>query len=209
MTLPQGSSWTVMKLFKLWDMAQSLIKSVVGNGCDTFSYGLIITPHLGPLYKRFGEGVVRDFRSSDLQAKVSSRICESDWKWPRQSNRAIISIVAHTLPNFKPNVALRGKVVWIPATDGSYFVKSAWKSIRLPRPKVPWLTAWGMGVDPSCVLCHQDVESHEHLFFRCSFSGQILAKVLNRFQVIRSPIGWSEELEWATGNWISSDFGMP
>ena len=56
MTLPQGSSWTVMKLFKLLDMAQSLIKSIVGNGCDTFSYGLIIGPLWVPFTKGLDEG---------------------------------------------------------------------------------------------------------------------------------------------------------
>ncbi|GFY83122.1 hypothetical protein Acr_02g0013620 [Actinidia rufa] len=115
--------------------------------------------------------------------------------------------MAHTPPNFKPNVSLSDKVVWVPADDGFYSVKSAWKSVRLPKPKVPWLTVWGMGVDPSWVLCLPDAESHEHLFFRCSFSGQIWSRVLSRFQVIWSPNGWSEELEWATGNWINPGFG--
>ena len=51
-----------------------------------FFYGSIIGT-LSVLFKRFGEGLVRDLGSS-LLAKVSSTICDENWKWPRQRNRA-------------------------------------------------------------------------------------------------------------------------
>ncbi|KAI8528049.1 hypothetical protein RHMOL_Rhmol12G0120800 [Rhododendron molle] len=35
------------------------------------------------------------------------------------------------------------------------------------------LLKWGMVMDDQCVLCSAAVETHEHLFFQCSFSVQL------------------------------------
>ena len=78
--------WTMRKLFKLRDITQTSIESIVGN--DNWH-------PLGPPYKKFREMVVKDIGSS-LQAKVSSIIREGEWKWPRQRNRVIMFIMDHT-----------------------------------------------------------------------------------------------------------------
>ena len=60
---PQGSSWTVRKLFKLREMAKPLIRSVVGDGSEVFLW----------VDKIFGERLVRNLGSSLLE-KVPSII---------------------------------------------------------------------------------------------------------------------------------------
>ncbi|GFZ02663.1 hypothetical protein Acr_15g0012710 [Actinidia rufa] len=154
-------------------------------------------------------GVVRDLGNS-LQANVSSIICEGDWKWPRQRNR--LSCISWLTP-LKTSSLMQPlviKVFWFPANDGFYTVKSAWKSIRLPKPKVPWYATvsfkgqvpkWGFILWLCCLgrLATED---------RLTVWGMgIWARVLNRVQVNRIPSGWSEELAWATENWINPGFG--
>ena len=134
--LLQGSSWTVRKLFKLREMAQPWNRSVVGDSSEVFLWRDNWHP-LGPLFKRFGEGLVRDLGSS-LLAKVSSITCNENWKWPRQRNRAIMYIVAHTPPDCKPNNDMRHCVIWYHDAASTFSVQTAWRSIRVPQPIVPW-----------------------------------------------------------------------
>ncbi|GFS37087.1 multidrug resistance-associated protein 3 [Actinidia rufa] len=117
---------------------------------------------------------------SSLLAKVSSIICYENWKWPRQRNRAIMSIVAQTPPDFKPNTDTRDCVVLYHAVTSTFSVQTSGRVIRVPQPKVPWgpiiwtkgqvtrwafilwlcflgklatkdrMNGWGMAVDPTC-----------------------------------------------------------
>ncbi|KAL0878153.1 hypothetical protein Bca101_027859 [Brassica carinata] len=37
---------------------------------------------------------------------------------------------------------------------------------------------WNLAIDPICVLCKQDVETRNHLFFCCEYSSQIWGKLM-------------------------------
>lgn len=138
-----------------------------------------------------------------LLAKVSSIIQNGEWRWPRERNRAIMQIMRSAPSNLRPNTGVDDSVIWIPASNGTFSVKTAWEALRNPLPKVPWapivwfkqgiprwtfimwlvcwgrlstkdrLLSWGLMVDPLCVLCSNVNESHKHLFFYCSFSAYI------------------------------------
>lgn len=56
-----------------------------------------------------------------------------------------------------------------------------------------------MAVDPVCILCNQEDESIQHLFFKCSFSGGIWETILSRFYLYRKAEDWDSELAWAIG----------
>ena len=56
---------------------------------------------------------------------------------------------------------------------------------RLPTRDI--LLSWGLKVPGSCVLCDDGTESHDHLFFNCSFAVGIWSKYCGRF-IISSPI---------------------
>ena len=45
------------------------------------------------------------------------------------------------------------------------------------------------------------------IFFSCPYSGQIWTRVPDRFQMNRSPAGWSSELYWAAQNLKCASFG--
>ncbi|XP_058192089.1 uncharacterized protein LOC131309479 [Rhododendron vialii] len=155
MRLPQDSSWTIRKLFKLRDQIQPLIKYVVGNGSKIFLW--LDNWHTeGPLYKVFGEAIVRNVGSS-LLAKVSSIIHNEDWHWPRQRTYSVKSVLeALRTPN--------PKVPW---------ASIVWFKQNIPRwAFIMWLVCWGrlstndrllswrLVADPMCVLCGSVAESH-------------------------------------------------
>ena len=52
-------------------------------------------------------------------------------------------IMAHTPKYFRPIAWIMDKVLWTPAVDGRFSVKSAWRVIRHPNPKVPWSVVHG------------------------------------------------------------------
>uniref|UniRef100_A0A1J3EJP2 LINE-1 retrotransposable element ORF2 protein n=1 Tax=Noccaea caerulescens TaxID=107243 RepID=A0A1J3EJP2_NOCCA len=90
---------------------------------------------------------------------------------------------------------------------GSFSSKSTWSQLRVSGPIVAWyktiwfkeaiprcsfiawlvylarlptrdrLIRWGLNVQPGCVLCSNGSESHEHLFFECSFSSEIWSQI--------------------------------
>lgn len=58
------------------------------------------------------------------------------------------------------------------------------------------LLRWGVISCDSCILCNcSSPESHNHVFFECSFSKALWAAML-RNQVGRDPLCWDEEEEW-------------
>ncbi|XP_075109037.1 uncharacterized protein LOC142180842 [Nicotiana tabacum] len=59
------------------------------------------------------------------------------------------------------------------------------------------LRKWGMQVDPECPLCEHEMESHNHIFFTCSFSEDIWRRLLKWMNINREPKRWDEEIKWA------------
>ena len=52
-------------------------------------------------------------------------------------------------------------------------------------------------MDGICLLCKQEHESKDHLFFSCFFSKEIWKKILLLCGLNREVLGWTEELAWA------------
>lgn len=51
---------------------------------------------------------------------------------------------------------------------------------------------WNPAIDPKCVLCKQDIESRDHLFYTCPFSGQIWRKLVKGLLLARYTGKWEE-----------------
>ncbi|XP_058727052.1 uncharacterized protein LOC131598474 [Vicia villosa] len=58
------------------------------------------------------------------------------------------------------------------------------------------LARFGIATDGKCNFCRSE-ESQEHMFFACSFTGEIWQKILNWIGFNRVPYGWNSEKEWA------------
>ncbi|KAJ6308600.1 hypothetical protein OIU76_018228 [Salix suchowensis] len=53
--------------------------------------------------------------------------------------------------------------------------------------------------DRTCKLCNREAESHEHLFFQCSFSSRVWRTIFLHDYLFRLPVlPWSQLLEWAS-----------
>ena len=53
----------------------------------------------------------------------------------------------------------------------------------------------------ACVLCHQGMETHDHLFFKCSFSSFVWQGIMQCLEIGSSPTTWGALVEWAAGYW--------
>lgn len=117
------------------------------------------------------------------------------------------------------------KVVWRP-TKGIFTVKSAWDAIRIHHDKVDWasivwfkhhiprysfilwlairnslstrdkLFSHGLIQSAYCVLCNDDLESHSHLFFKCSYTARLWLHLLGKLGLQCFASTWAETIEW-------------
>ncbi|XP_058195022.1 uncharacterized protein LOC131311543 [Rhododendron vialii] len=225
MSIPPSASWTIRKIFKLRSLVQPWIKSVVGNGLDTFLW-LDNWHPLGPLFSRFGERVVYNLGRS-LFSKVASIISNDSWCWPRSRNAVTKEIIEHTPTTLVPNSGQSDFVVWLLNAHG-FTIKSAWDSIREVKIDVTWwkvvwfkphiphwaiiqwlaihgrlatkdrLQNWGTVPNTSCVLCNASLESHLHLFFMCPYSSYIVGQLLRICGYRRGLISLDQEIGWAS-----------
>ncbi|VVB10332.1 unnamed protein product [Arabis nemorensis] len=55
-----------------------------------------------------------------------------------------------------------------------------WMAVQQRLPTRDRLRLWGMNVSSACVLCSNGIESHDHLFFGCSYSLEIWQDLASR-----------------------------
>lgn len=61
------------------------------------------------------------------------------------------------------------------------------------------LIKWRLDVAKTCVLCHNEDVSIEHIFVQCHFSINLWNKILTWLQrQVFSPINWSMYIRWST-----------
>ena len=94
----------------------------------------------------------------------------------------------------------RDKVEWHRLLWGSYTVPKysfiAWMAVLDRLPTKDRMQKWGIMVDGQCVLCKQENETRNHLFFGCSFSQSVWKRILQLNGLGREVMRWEEELKW-------------
>ncbi|XP_058195059.1 uncharacterized protein LOC131311586 [Rhododendron vialii] len=59
------------------------------------------------------------------------------------------------------------------------------------------LLKWSVVDNATCVLCRNGaLESHNHLFFDCTFSRAVWKEILQRIHIHRGPLMWEDEKKW-------------
>lgn len=111
---------------------------------------------------------------------------------------------------------------WLPSAR--FTMKDAVKVIQVQLPPVPWrsivwgkhsipryatilwlacwnrmntldkLHTWGLTTSNICVFCASAVETHDHLFFQCSFSTQIWNSIMCRLYAGIRSFDWQDIL---------------
>ncbi|KAE8718803.1 hypothetical protein F3Y22_tig00109987pilonHSYRG00041 [Hibiscus syriacus] len=77
------------------------------------------------------------------------------------------------------------------------FALVAWFALLNRLPTRDRLSNWGLDVVSSCVLCSNDMETRDHLFFGCEFSKEVWVGVLQMCHISWSVGSWSQEVAWA------------
>ena len=224
---PSQCSWYWRKILRMRDKIRALLKHNSGNGCGTFLWFDNWHP-LGPLLDKFGSRIVYDSALS-LHAKVKEIITDREWHWPRTNTLDLMEVRAEMHSIALPSDSI-DTVRWIPSPNGKFSTSHTWDYLRSSSPKVPWYRLiWFPGSFPrhsfiawlailnrlsthdrifkftpgplACVLCHQGMESHDHLFFNCSFSSYVWQGILQRLVISNPTSTWINLVEWAAASW--------
>ena len=218
-------SWTWRKLMKLREVVWMYMKYKIGDGKDSFMW--IDNWHpCGPLLKRFGTRILYDANSC-LDAKVEDCIQNGNWRLPRVLSRDLIT-VQNNFPRYSPNALIRDKVEWYAAANKQYSCRTAWEVLRCQHQKVEWadliwnkeaiprcsmiwwlacknrlstkdrLYSWGIITDNRCVLCADNEESRDHLYFGCSYTREVWNDALFKCNLQYICNNWADEVQEAT-----------
>jgi hypothetical protein len=80
-------------------------------------------------------------------------------------------------------------LIWFPyAIPKQAFLM--WLAVRNHLTTGDRLTVWGYTRDTQCGFCKNGMESHDHLFFRCSFSSRIWKNCMQRCINENPDIDW-------------------
>ena len=58
------------------------------------------------------------------------------------------------------------------------------------------MAAWNVGIDGSCVLCNQHLETRDHLFFSCSYTSMVWRKLVQNLYRAHFSTDWSTIVEF-------------
>ncbi|KAL0440295.1 UNVERIFIED_CONTAM: hypothetical protein Slati_2512500 [Sesamum latifolium] len=187
---PNSGSWCWRKILRLRGPVLNYPYEV-GPGSER-----MVWKDLGTLWGYLSTGSHGDHKSVGFRLMrdlVSNGYCSLDflyWFYYREAYRL-----------FNPPGP---KVSWFSLLLGPYHIARnnfvLWLAIlgRLATLDRPW---W-QGTDRTCILCtHGEIESHDHLFFRCDFSRQCL-RILKWDVKFSIPVmAWRNCVEWARRRW--------
>ena len=118
-------------------------------------------------------------------------------------------VASWNFPRYKYKVTIVWRAIW-PKMDKVFWYKLVWTTLVVPKHAfITWLAilnrlptkdrlkSWGMDVNGTFVLCKNEEETRDHLFFGCNFSRQIWKKVLQICGYSRETSSWTGELQWA------------
>uniref|UniRef100_A0A5B6YUZ1 Reverse transcriptase domain-containing protein n=1 Tax=Davidia involucrata TaxID=16924 RepID=A0A5B6YUZ1_DAVIN len=223
--VPRDCCWGWRKLLKLRYCAWQMVKYYIGNGKHTFLWYDNWHP-FGPLVTKFGNAIIGECGSSET-AKVSSVIRNNRWRWPSGNSAAITALKDNTPTSLLSDAHGQDYVKWELSVDGIYHSSDAWNRIRSTSSLVNWydivwfkecvprfsfivwmvckrclstkdkLKEWGVITLDTCVLCGNQSETLDHLFFSCSVSSQIWKNFLNMAAYSHAVGSWESELRWA------------
>ncbi|KAK4381857.1 putative ribonuclease H protein [Sesamum angolense] len=216
----KGGSWGWRKLLRLRSALLPYIDLKIGDG-ECFSLWHDPWHSLGPLIQRFPCGTNRT--NIPAAATLSTVIVDGAWCWPLITDMECIEII-HVLPTIHNG---SDSILW---RGGDFSTKVVYDIFRSPGPKVGWYSLllgpckipkysfvlwlaileklstmdkpWLSHLGGVCVLCGRAVETHEHLFFWCSYSRwciRVLKSIVCFSWLNRA---WGEDITWASKRYM-------
>ncbi|KAL0291493.1 UNVERIFIED_CONTAM: hypothetical protein Sangu_3263200 [Sesamum angustifolium] len=216
----KGGSWGWRKLLRLRSALLPYIDLKIGDG-ESFSLWHDPWHSLGPLIQRFPCGPSRT--NIPAAATLSTVIVDGAWCWPLITDMECIEIT-HVLPTIHNG---SDSILW---RGGDFSTKVVYDIFRSPGPKVGWYSLllgpckipkysfvlwlaiieklstmdkpWLSHLGGVCVLCGRAVETHEHLFFRCSYSRRCIRVLKSIVRFSWPNRAWGEDITWASKRYM-------
>ncbi|KAK4381822.1 hypothetical protein Sango_2930900 [Sesamum angolense] len=150
---------------------------------------------------------------------------DGQWNWPMITDIACLEITYM----FPPISEGQDRISW-KSNDGSFNTSTAYDLFRQPGPKVVWSSLllgffripkncfilwlaimgklstldkpWLHHTDSNCILCLDGApETHDHLFFTCSFSRRCLTIIRQQIPFLWPHRHWQRGIHWASSRW--------
>lgn len=100
---------------------------------------------------------------------------DDEYSWRRLSGTFVQSFSSketwEQLRSHSPLVPWN-KIIWFKEVV-PHFSFITWLAIKGRLPTKDRLRSWGLNIPANCVLCSHGLETHDHLFFECSFSSAV------------------------------------
>ncbi|KAL0439861.1 UNVERIFIED_CONTAM: hypothetical protein Slati_2469100 [Sesamum latifolium] len=218
----RSGTWGWRKLIRLRDSLRPFLHYQVGTGT---SFSLWHEPwhEGGPLILQFPLGPRHT--SIPTSASLCTVIREGAWNWPPIIDMESIEIT-HSLPTIHGG---SDRILWT-GSGGSFSSSAAYAVFSPPGPKVGWSSLlvgtfkiprhrfilwlailghlstldkpWLHQLGTDCVLCQDALpESHEHLFFTCSFATECLHRIRSEVFFHWPYNHWPTVIKWASVRW--------
>ncbi|XP_077232361.1 uncharacterized protein LOC143869152 [Tasmannia lanceolata] len=221
MKYPSNPSWGARGIFQIRAVAMRYICYSVGNGAGIDFWRQPWHPSGALIQRTFEDPQIN---SIPLNSTISSLMEDGIWaEHLEYSGGGELNLIINSALTNEADPY----PVWKPEPSGKFSLKSAWNFIRILRPKAIWapsiwfkghvpkhsFTAWqavqnrlltrdrllflGNSRETRCLLCNSDIESVNHIFFRCGYSAWIWSSILRRFNQKRKPLNsLPEEEAW-------------
>uniref|UniRef100_A0A2N9IVN5 Reverse transcriptase zinc-binding domain-containing protein n=1 Tax=Fagus sylvatica TaxID=28930 RepID=A0A2N9IVN5_FAGSY len=118
------------------------------------------------------------------------------------------------------------KAIWMLNSSGKFTCADTWQHLKVKQIEVNWwklvwftnaipkhsfigwltirnrlvtkdrLLQWGLGVDPMCLFCRQNLEDQDHLFFKCPFTNRIWKNIMGLCLVSDASDDWHLLVDW-------------
>ncbi|KAL0287138.1 UNVERIFIED_CONTAM: hypothetical protein Sradi_7131200 [Sesamum radiatum] len=217
----RSGTWGWRKLIRLRDILRPFILYRIGGG-SSFSLWHDPWHERGPLISQFPLGPRHT--SIPPSAPLSTVIWEDTWAWPHITDMESVDIT-HDLPAIHGG---QDQILWI-GPRGAFSSAAAYDVFRPPGPTVDWSSLlvgsfhiprhrfilwlaiqgrlsttdkpWLQHLGTGCVLCQEGhPESHEHLFFMCSFATRCIQAIRREISLPWPYHNWSI-IRWASARW--------
>lgn len=218
-------SWSWHQILALRERVWSSFWYNIGDGESTFLWTDYWHPN-GRLIEVFPRGPLLTGLPRD--SRVSRIIRDGVWSWPTSRALEMRDIMSH-MPEIRSG--RRDWISWVHEPHGQFSTRSAILMLSPLRAQVEWAEVpWFPKAIPKCsfilwlairerlalrdrpwiadrdgtdrcVLCSSERETHDHLFFKCSFSSQVL-EVARREVKFRWPSrDWKSGIAWMSRKW--------
>ena len=228
MNPPAVCSWYWRKLLKLRHLARNMIQNKIGNGCNTSLWYDNWHPK-GPLLEKYGSRVIYD-AALPKDAKVAMVIQDEDWSWPITNTLELMEIRRELTQLPKPSRS-SDVVIWSPSPNGKFNLAHTWKHCFGNHNTVHWShLVWFSKATPrfafilwiaiqkrlstqdrisgftqgplACYFCSKALESHDHIFFDCSYTSFIWQGMQNKMNSHIQATKWDDIVTEAAALWV-------